>query len=145
MHCIEDPKPALLRGQYTNADGVFLKVSWKECVPPPKVQWEIQEPSNCKSPEEIKQFLSETHLVHFHNSQVYEPTKYSDDVVYNSLRIENFNFNRLVNIFNVNKNTLTDQRSLYSIGFNSLNVEFYTVEQTTKDFADEGVISEFIY
>ena len=89
--------------------------------------------------------MSETHLVHFHNSQVYEPTKYSDDVVYNSSRIENFNFNRLSNIYDVNKNTLTDQRSIYSIGFMSLNVEFYTVEQVTKDYADEGVVSEFIY
>ena len=108
MYCIDDPKPALLRGQWVNADGAFLSVSWKECVIPPKVQWEIPEPSNCKSPEEIQQFLTETHLVHLHNSQVYEPTKYSDDVVYNSSRIENFDFERLKLIYEVNKNSLTD-------------------------------------
>ena len=69
-----------------NGDGSFLKVSWKDCV-----QKDSRDTS-CKTPDEITQFKEETHLVHFHNSQVYEPTKYSDDVVYNSSRHENFRF-----------------------------------------------------
>ena len=106
-YCIDDPSAALLRGQWSSEDGLFLSVRWLDCT----------DDAKCKRPEEIDQFKQEARLTHLHNSQVYEPTEYSPDVIYNSSRIESFNFDGQRNIYQVTKSTLTDQRNVYSIGF----------------------------
>ena len=106
-YCIDDPSAALLRGQWFAGDGLFLSVRWFDCT----------NDADCKGPEEIDQFKQEVRLTHVHNSQVYEPTEYSPDVIYNSSRLENFNFDGSKNLYQVTKSTLTDQRNVFSIGF----------------------------
>ena len=121
LKCLDDVSQVNLLGNVFAEKSNVLALTLSKCT----------EASNCKSREEISQFISDYYIEIIYNQQNYIPTNFGDDEIIQK-RISSYAiylnpFTPISIINEIQQSTLQSEESLYNFFSTGIEMEWYSV------------------